>query len=218
MSDAKKERKMTPRGFLHKASKQGVRSAEGFIAQHRAWLETGTLAQFTSPILAKLDRKEVYPTPALEQLSSAVLSHHLMAETAQEEVKQDQQVRETGTSSGKAWLATIYDAAGHVCTRINAKGEEEDLIKSFDMSLDADRWCDRRLFDGASDWYGVVQSTRMVNGQGDPIANVILRQDAMARILKMPKGAITRKTGGGSGRLSFGIKNGKTTRVEFSRG
>lgn len=215
MSEQKKERKMTVKGFLSKASKQGVKSAEGFIAQHRAWLEEGSLGEVTKPILVKLDAKQVYPTPALEMLSAVVLGYHYNQAQVQHEAAQE--AAEVPRTQ-KKWIATIYDAAGAVQTRKNAKGEDEDLIKGFDLEQDANRWCDRRLFDGAPDWFGTVVSSSMVDGKGDLLSTVILRQDAIARILKQPRGAVVRQPPKGGSRLSFGIKNAKTTRVEFSRG
>lgn len=215
MSEQKKPRAMTAKGFLHKASKQGVRSAEGFIAQHREWLTTGTLAEVTLPILVKLDAKQIYPTPALEMLSAVVLGHHLSKETAQQEAVEE----ETAPArSSKRWTATIYNAAGEVQTRITASGDVELLEKSFDLSQEAGRWCDRRLFDGAPDWYGVVVSNYMVNAHGEALSTIIMRQDALARILKKPKTAAYRKTGMHSKGLGFGPGPAHDTRVTFSRG
>jgi hypothetical protein len=217
MSDAKKPRAMTVKGFLSKASKQGVGSAAGFIKQHREWLTTGSLAAATLPILTKLDACEIYPTPALEMLSTVVLGHHYAAVQAEHEEAQVQ-AEEAPRGSSKKWVATIYNAAGQVQTRINPKGEEEDLTKGFDLEQDANRWVDRRLFDGCPDWFGTVVSTCMVDTKGDALSTVILRADAIARILKQPRGPMVRQPPKGGSRLSFGIKNAKTTRVEFSRG
>lgn len=216
MSEDKKERKMTAKGFLHKATKQGAKSAEGFIAAHRAWLETGELAQFTSPILAKLDAKEVYPTPALQAITAVVLGHMLAENVAKAEASL---VEGPGRVSEKAWTATIFNASGEIMTHKNGNtGEEKDLVQNFDSSSDADRWCDRRLFDGASDWFGTVVSNKMHGKDGQPISTVILRQDAIARILAQPKGPACRKTGGSTGKLSFGMKAAVTTRASFSHG
>lgn len=215
MSIDKKERKMTAKGFLHKATTQGAKSAEGFIAAHRVWLETGELAQFTSPILAKLDAKEVYPTPALQALTAVVLGHMLAENVAKAEASLDG----GGSVTAKAWTATIFNAKGEIQTRKNENtGEDKDLVQNFDSSSDADRWCDRRLFDGESDWFGTVTSNKMTGKDGQPISTVILRQDAIARILAQPKGPACRKTGGSTSKLSFGMKAAVTTRASFSHG
>lgn len=117
-----------------------------------------------------------------------------------------------------SWIATIFTAQGRVATRINAKGDEEDLIKGFNLSQEADRWCARRLFEGEPDWYAEVASTRMTNSQGLPFKTRVSRSDAFAQILKTPTGPVCQAPPKPTGRLSFGVKNGKTTRVEFSRG
>lgn len=206
MSEQKKERKMTAKGFLHKASTKAANAAAGFIAQHRAFLETGELAEFTSPILNKLDQKEILPTPALDAIKAVVLGHMLAMQ-----VKQAEETIAKGEATGtsKPWTATIYNAKGEVCTRINEKGKEEDLSKTFDLSSDADRWVDRRLFDGASDWFGVIQ--------GHGVESTIIREDAIARILKQKKGPATRKVGSTSSSLGFKAK-AVQDRCYFSRG
>lgn len=209
-----KERKMTAKGFLHKAG--GKISAEGFLAQHRAWLETGELASLTSPILRKLDDKEILPTPALEAVKAVVLGHMIASEVRKgEEAIAKREA--AGEKPKKNWVATIYNAKGEVCTRQNAKGETEDLEESFDNSSDADRWTDRRLFEGAPDWYGIVSHTSLINKEGEPLHTVVMRDDAIARILKTPKGPAVRRTGGSTSKLSFGVK-ATQDRAYFSRG
>lgn len=204
---------MSPKGFLHKAN--GKVSAIAFLATHRAWLETGEVAQFTSPILAKMDSGDLLPTPTLETIKSVVLGHilasdALKAEKSIEKASAEPRVR-------KDYLATIRNSRGDICFRINEKGEEVLLQESFDKSSDADRWCDRRLFDGESDWYGIVQHTKMVDRHGHALATVILRMDAMARILKAPKGPVMSKRGQSTNSLGFGVK-AKNDRFHFSKG
>jgi hypothetical protein len=111
----------------------------------------------------------------------------------------------------KPWLATIYNLKGEIQTRVTEKGEVEDLVKGFDKSQDADRWADRRLFDGASDWYGVVEHTTL------KVRTFINRQDAIARILKRPKGPTVHTKGTSTKTLGFGVK-AKQDRASFSRG
>lgn len=206
------ERKMSPKGFLHKAN--GKISADAFLKQHREWLTTGELAQFTSPILAKLDAKESMPTATLEQIKSVVLSHHLAVEIKKAEVAMDK-AQEPGTS--KCYLATIRDSEGNICTRVTEKGETEDLQKSFDLGSDAERWTDRRLYHGASDWFGVIEMTKMFNAHGEPISSVIKREDAMARIDKKVKGPVVKAQPKSTNSLGFGVK-AKQSHASFSRG
>ena len=208
MADEKKERKMTPKGFLHKTTTKAAHSAIAFLAQYRAYLTTGELADRTSPILAKVDAGELLPTPALKEIQYAVMTHIIEADTAKAEKSTE---GASGGGTRKSWRTTIYNADGVVQTRINAKGEEEDLIKGFDLGQDADRWADRRLFEGTHGWYAIVEHTIIAN-----VSSRIERGDAMARILKQPKGPTVAAKGKSTKTLGFGVK-AKQTRVTFSR-
>lgn len=212
--ETKKERVMGPKGFLHKAS--GKISAEAFLKQHRAWLETGDLAQYTSPILRQIDAREILPTPGLQAIKAVVLSHHLAVESRKAETAMEKAASEPGTR--KSYLATILDAEGNVvCTRINDKGAEVELRESFDLGSDAERWCDRRLFDGASDWFGMVEMTKIHNSDGEPLTTIIMRQDAIARVLKVKKGPVSKSKPKSTGSLSFGVKVSNSV-SKFSHG
>lgn len=208
MSEQKKERKMTPKGFLAKTQTKAANSAIAFLAQYREYLTTGEVASKTSPIVAKVDAGELMPTPALREIQFAVMTHIIEADQA----KMDQAPAQGGGGTRKPWRATVFDAAGNVQTRITEKGEEEDLIKGFDLSSDADRWADRRLFEGTEGWYAEVQHTSIPN-----ILSRIERGDAIARILKKPKGPTVQVKGKSTKALGFGVK-AKETRVTFSRG
>lgn len=203
------ERKMTPKGFLHKTNTKAANSAGAFLAQYRDYLVTGELAPIASPIIAKLDKGELLPTPALKAIAHAVMAHIIAVDThaTEEKLEADGQ---TGTQ--KPWLTTVYEGSGAIATKLNTDGEEEDLVKGFDHASDADRWADRRLFEGASDWYAVVESTVL----GSVISR-IERNDAIARILKKPKGPAIHQTGKSTKTLGFGVK-AKQTRSSFSRG
>jgi hypothetical protein len=201
------ERKMTPKGFLHKSS--GKVSAAAFLSQHREFLTTGELAPLTSPILAKLDKGEILPTPALQEVQGVVLSHIL----AQDVRKGEESMRKAQESpkSAKPWTARILDGKGNVCTRVKEDGEVEDLIKSADSSSELDRWVDRRLFDGAPDWHGEITHATMT------IKTKVLRNDAIARILRPGTPPAFRKVGGSDGKLGFGVKV-RNDVSRFSRG
>jgi len=206
MDTTKKARTMTAKGFLHKA--EGKISADAFLKQHRAWLETGELAQFTSPILAKLDAQEIMPTPALETIRAVVLGHHLAVESA----KFDEKFANPGKAKGKPreekqYHGTIYAENGSVATRTTEDGEEKDLVFSSDNAGEVHGWVDRRLFDGAPTWHGVIVNTKMIDkNTGDNFTTNVLRDDAIARILKRPTSAAMRKTAKTSSKLSWGMK------------
>jgi hypothetical protein len=211
MGETKKERKMTPKGFLAKAtSTSASSSAIGFLKQYHEYLTTGEVKDSTSPIIAKYEAGEIPATPALKEIQYAVMSHIIEA---------DKQKMEAGPSASggggqkgtrKPWKTTIYNAEGVVQTRVNAKGEEEDLIQGFDLSQRASEWGDRRLFEGTHGWYAIVEHTIIPN-----IFSRIERGDAMARILRKPKGPTVQQKGKSTKTLGFGVK-AKQTRVTFS--
>lgn len=214
MSNEKKERVMTPKGFLHKSTTKAANSALAFLNQHRAWLLTGELAKTTMPILAKVDAGELMPTPALPMIQKAVMDH--MHEESKRKGEAAMRRAEEGPEP-KNWIATILDSKGNVCTRVNAEGKVEELVKDFEKSNDADRWCDRRLVEGAPDWYAVVQHTTMKNKDGDLLSTIILRNDAMARVLATSKGPVMKQTAKSAGALSFRPK-ARPDHFHFSKG
>lgn len=203
------ERKMSPKGFLHKTTTKAANSAAAFLSQYREYLVTGELAPITSPIIHKLDTGALLPTPALREISHAVMMHIIESDKQKMEKAIEAAVEEP--KQPKHWIARICDAQGNICTRVNSDGEEEELVKEFDMGQDADRWVDLRLFDGCPDWYGTVDHTMA------PIQNIILRADAIARILKVKKGPAIQQKGMSTRNLGFGVKV-KESRASFSRG
>lgn len=161
------DRNMTEKGFLHKASGKAAVSAGAFLAQHREWLETGTLASLTAPILARLDAGEIMPTPALGEIRQAVISHMI----AREIVKGQRAVEHTAKEPSKPYLAKVYDAAGNVCTRVGEDGEAKDLVQGFDLSQRAHDWCNRRLDEQEPGAYALItwQGTTMRIERDDAI-------------------------------------------------
>lgn len=205
------ERKMTAKGFLAKTNQKAAASASGFLAAYREYLLTGEVAYATADIVAKVDSKELMPTPALDEIKRVVLAHvleidRIKAEEAIERANNPQ------SNSNKPFEARILDAAAgsSVCTRIKEDGTSEKLIKKFDKPQDAERWVDRRLFDGAPSWYGVVTHR---SAEWD----VIERDTSIGRILKRPQGLVTKSNKFGSGGLGFGVKVHEKP-VKFSRG
>lgn len=207
------ERKMSERGFLHRAN--GKISALAFLTQHREFLTAGTLAHFTSPILQKLDDGELLPTPALEQIKGVVWDHYAATELLKSEKAMQ---RAMAPKSEKPYVSTILDAKGNVVTKINEEGKEVELRQGFATDSEASGWVDRRLFEGASDWHGTVVATKLRGKAGDVLTIVILREDSIARILKKKPAMATRKVGGASStKLGFGVKCAQDT-CHFSKG
>lgn len=208
MTDQKKTRSMSPKGFLSKATKANV-SASAFFAAHREYMVSGELAHVLSPIVSKVESHEVMPTPALIELQNVVMDHIIMSAIGKLEGSMDQ---ESSKGTNKAWKATILNETGEVQTRINAKGEEEDLIKGFDLGSQADGWSDRRLvLDCSSDCYAVVEHISL------NVKTTITRQDALSRMLKRKRGPSVHVKGMTTDKLGFG-PHVKQKRVSFSHG
>jgi hypothetical protein len=217
---------MSPKGFLHKAS--GKVSAGAFLAQHKEWLTTGELAAKTSPILAKLEAGELLASPALDEIRNVVLAHHLEAEVRKgEEQMAKAEAKEAGGGSSKPYLATILDSEGNIPEEYVEKtdpdtgavtGEWKSLQKAFDLPQRAEGWLDRKLFDGAVDWHGEVASTLMTGKDGLPITTQVSRAEAIARILKRPKGAVMNVRGQSTSRLGFGVKSKPDRNVRSNMG
>lgn len=212
MSNDSKPRNMTVKGFLHKASGKAGASASGFLTQHRGWLQTGEIAEVTSPILRLLDEGQIYPTPALDLIKEAVLAHHLQREVEKAEARMAE-AQDPSSHSSKPWVATVYTARGEV---VQDK-DGEDLTKSFQMAHHADRWADLRLVEAEPDTFVTVVHTSLMRADGSPISSVILRGDAMARILRSKKQPAMRRTTGAAQKLSFGVKVHES-RATFSHG
>ena len=204
---------MTPKMFLHRSN--GRISAEGFLAQHRAFLTTGELGEMASPVIRQLDENQILPTPALSVIRGIVLAHLLAVETRKAEESMARKA-EGGQRTVKAWLATIYTEEGEIAQALNSDGDLEDLQKDFELSSQADGWVDRRLFDGAADWHGNVVHTTVTVG-GDPFGWDVSRTDAIARILKRPRQAALKQQKKSAGKLSWGAKCSQSI-AKFSRG
>ena len=213
MPEEKKTRTMTPKGFLAKMNTKAAQSAIGFLAQYRDYLTTGEVAESTSAIIAKVDSGELMPTPAMQEIGYAVMTHIIQSDAAKMDAKLNGEAKGGRVSKPKNWVVTVYDEKRVIQTRINAKGEVEDLIKGFDMAQDADRWADRRLYEGASDWFAEVVHSFIPN-----VGSIIERADAIARIEKKPKGPAIHQKGKSTKSLGFGPGKAHQTRVSFSQG
>jgi len=199
--------KMTPKGFLKKLNSKAAASALCFLSKYREYLTSGDLAETLQPIVEKLDSGELLPTPALSEIRQAVMSHIIAVEAAKAE-KAIARANTPARGSSKAFQAVILNQAGLVQTYVNNQGEVKELRQNFKLPQEAERWCDRRLFDYPH-CYGEVLH------HGSPW-ETIGREDSIARILKRPKGAVIKRSPT-PGKLSGQIKI-RSKHQSFSQG
>jgi hypothetical protein len=195
---------MTLKGFLAKTRTKAAISAGGFLAQYREFLTTGEIAQFTSPILAKLDNKELLPTPALNEITSVVFAHMM----AQESVRAEEslKVKASAPKVDAAYLASIKDGKGNIL-----------LEKGFKLPQDAERWIDLRLIENGADVLAEMVSSKVKDRDGNSFRVTITREEAFGRLYRERKMASHKKTGVSMSKLGFGVK-AKNDRFHFSHG
>lgn len=214
MTETKKEKPMTPKRFLRLAS--GAKSAIGFLAAHREFLETGELADITSPILAKVDDKALMPTPALQEIQAVVWGHIMAEDLAKAEASLLKGSKSPSTKKDLPFEARIVDEAGNVMFRVSESGKEVELIETFLMPQDAERWVHRQLFNGAPNWIGKILWAKCPIEQFKE--RTISRETAMEVTLRKGPSPLMHVTKvGSSGGLGFGVKV-KQTVAKFSRG
>ena len=91
MTEAKKTRVMTAKRFAT-SKLSGKATAEGFLAAHAAFLRGHT---FLEPILDAYDSKQLLPTPTLQAVQSALLTHVLESEIRTAQAKMVARAQET---------------------------------------------------------------------------------------------------------------------------
>lgn len=202
------ERKMGPKGLLHKANAAKI-GAMAFIEAHREYLTTGELAYVTGPIVAKVDAGELYPTPAMTEIKIAVMGHIMLVNAISIEEKQEK--ANSPKTSKKAFSACVRDGSGMVLFADNGKL----MTATFDLPQRASEWVDRRLFEQSPDCYGEVTHLKAHNPA--TATDVILRDDSLARILKSSLGPVCKKGAKSSSTLGFGVKV-KNSKSTFSHG
>lgn len=197
------ERKMGPKGLLHKANSAKI-SAVAFFEAYREYLLTSEVSYVTASIVAKVESGEVMPTPALTALKHAVMGHIMLVDLlkAQESVEKASKP----SQSKKPFSAVIRDGSGNIIL----DEKDKEVKQTFDLPQRASEWCDRRLFEQASDCFGEV----MHRGVHYEFVN---RNDSLARILKPARMALHKTNHPGTGKLSFGVKV-KESKSTFSHG
>jgi hypothetical protein len=198
---------MSVKKFLFKAGTKAANSASEFINNHRSFLMNDEMFGVVGSIVNRFDARELLPTPALSDIKAAVLSYQIQNEVKKAEAKILADKAKETNKVPKNYVASIYSADGNLV-----------IEKPFDMPQDGMRFLDRQLADGssASDYFGVLLSTKIII-KGEYMAEVVLRQDALARILKAGKSPFMKKMGVSNSSISWGVK-AKQTKSVFSGG
>lgn len=217
---------MSPKLLLHRANIS--KSALGFLQQYRDYMTTGELAETLSPIIRKVDDGSLMATPAVGEIAQAVMMHVIASDSLKlEQAIQKQTHSPTKgfrssqamsppslsnvSQSQKNWTAMVVDQNDVVQTYLDAKGEEKELRASGNDVSTLDRWLDRKLFAGSSDWHGVIEHSVM------KVRTIVDRQDAIARLMIGRKGPVSKGQAKSAGKLSFGMKV-RNDVSHFSRG
>lgn len=237
-------RNMTAKRFAT-AKLSGKTTAEGFLAAHMSFLRNHT---FLDQILDAYDSGEILPTPTLQAVQSALLTHVLESELLTEEQKllereerararksksKEEGVEEEETHS-KAYTVTLFvsvtdperfdreevgtieEIVGYkirtpegdkeVETKEQTEGsliletmrEKKPAVWEIDNFGKAMGLADRRLFAREDSIYCTI-----VNNFDTPITTKVYRSDAIARILRSKKGAVSRVRGRSTKTLKF---------------
>lgn len=205
------ERKMSPKGFLAKSNGKAAASAIGFLAAYREYLLNGEVSYATRPIIDKLDKGELLPTPALTEIKVAVMGHIMATDLLHANEAAEKAQNPTVSKTSKPFVAVIRDGSGRIIQ--NDKGE--DMRQTFELPQRAQDWCDRRLFESTSDCFGEITHTKASNPAH--AVDLVNREDSIARILKRPGRPVIKVNSPAQTKLGFGVK-AVQSKAAFSRG
>lgn len=195
MSNDKKVRVMTLKGFVHKAT--SAKSAIGFLAAHADFIKAnGSLA----PLLTKYEEGKEIATNTLIMIRD--LAFAAMVDDEIEAARnRSTTVREKKV---KTYTVTIFTTDG------------EGKSEGFSMMQEAEGWADRRLVEDANALYAAVVSTH-IGKSGTPITWQVNRNDSMARVMREKRGPVMKVQSKTTSSLGFGVKV-HNDRCSFSRG
>jgi len=177
----------TLKKFISQSS--GKVSAEAFLKAHYEFLILGELSILVEPIFQRLEKKEVMPTAALNEIRKIAFDFFVESEANKIIAKEtSKKTKNTKSTSKKMYSAVIYTASGNIATFIDNEGNEKDLVFNTDNPLQAESWCNRKLFD-LPNCYGKV--VNKVTG----FTNEISRDSAIAAILRTGPIGAYKKTG-----------------------
>lgn len=173
MSDKKN---MTAKWFLSLSIKT-TKSAEGFLSGYKEWLTTGELSLKTAPIVARIESGETKVEIGLEAIKNIALQHVLTADIEKMEKSADS----AGRGTNKPYSSVILQENGEP-----AMSGDEPIKANFDHIQEAERWTQRRLVDGASDWHGEITWNKMFS-DGVPKVTKVTRTEAIYAQRKITK-------------------------------
>ena len=194
------QKTMTLKGFVRKATL--AKSAIGFLDAQKEFIRQHS---FLAPTLADYEGGKVAATAALNVIRDIAFAHMVDADI---EKARARGAREPKEKAPKSYTVVLFHKEG---SRI-VDGES----KGFDTLQEADGWADRKLFADASTVHAEIL-TPMMGKNNQAIKFTIMRQDAIARILKAKKGPMMKNSSSRSGSLSFKPR-AKNDTCHFSRG
>jgi len=245
MNDTKKTRPMTAKRFIS-ATYSGKTTAEGFLAAHWSFLQNHTFLHPILEAYEKKELLPTPTIQACQQalLTHLLASEKVKSDAAIAKKKEqanapkvikrgDKQVK-SSVPTGKytvTLMCKVYDREGNVTIQVGTveKKKFREVEKNGNKVLepytevspavwaaetynDANRLADRRLLNREDSVYAIIENT-----MDRPIQTMIQRDDAIARMLKQPKGPASRAKGTSTKTLKWQAK-AKNDRASFSRG
>lgn len=236
--------KMTPKRFVS-AKYSGKVSAEGFLAAHWEFLQgqgylspileayekkellpTPTVQLCQQAVLDHILATQSQPKAKVVKEGSG--TKVIRRKKGSSEVEEEDLHKDKYTVT---LMCKVYDRAGNCTIQVGTVErrtevevtvnnvtttkvvtEIEPAVWEVDTFNAANRLADRRLVDRGDSVYATI-----TNNIGKPITTNIQRDDAIARVLKAPKGPATRNTHSGGSKLGF-TPRAKNDTCHFSRG
>ena len=190
---------MSLKGFVRKATV--AKSAIGFLDAQKEFIRQHS---FLAPTLEQYESGKVHATAALETIRDLAFVTMRDQEIENARVRSQKEPNET---VAKPYTVILFHKDGSQIV----EGDSE----SFDLLQKADGWADRRLVADASTVHAEILTT-MIGKNNQPIKFMVMRQDAIARMLKAKRGPVTK---GGTTSSSLGFKpKVKNDVSHFSRG
>jgi len=171
----------------------------GFLKETKFFLSTCELSSEVLPILQAWEKQPI-TNKAIEAIYRILADHH------------SAKLLDKAASSAKRnnWTVRIFGSDSHVLNGPVTLREE----KTFAMGWDAERYADRRLCEGGSDYFAIIDS------HTEKTELRIERRDAIDRVLNARKAqaATVPTVKVSASRLSLGVGGQYNKRVYFSRG